>query len=137
MTERRRDDIVTDRTPDAGWSDVHTPLEEVRSALRRFNSERDWARYHSPRNLAMALSVEAGELLELYLWSADDGPQPPVASREAKVADEAADVLICLLNLCEAAGVDLSAAVHDKLARNARKYPVDRARGRLEKSTEL
>ena len=85
----------------------------------------------------MALSVVAGELLELYLWAADDGPQPPVASREAKVADEVADVAICLLNLCDQAGVDLAAAVAAKLARNELKYPVNKARGRLEKSDEL
>ena len=71
---------------------------ELRTRLRAFNAARDWGQYHSPRNLAMALSVEAGELLELYLWSADDGPQPPVAERLPKVADEAADVFICLLN---------------------------------------
>ena len=137
MTERKHADIVTERGHSPDWSDDHTTLGSLRSALRRFNAERDWSRYHSPRNLAMALSVEAGELLELYLWSADDGPQPPVVSRRSKVADEAADVLICLLNLCEAAGVDLSAAVADKLTRNAQKYPVELARGRLEKSTEL
>jgi NTP pyrophosphatase (non-canonical NTP hydrolase) len=105
--------------------------------VRAFNDARDWGRYHSPRNLAMALSVEAGELLELYLWSADGGPQPPVESRAPKVADEAADVLICLLNFCDRAGVDLESAFEQKLARNAEKYPVERARGRLEKSTEL
>ncbi|HCH64240.1 MAG TPA: NTP pyrophosphohydrolase [Deltaproteobacteria bacterium] len=110
---------------------------ELRTRLRAFNAARDWGQYHSPRNLAMALSVEAGELLELYLWSADDGPQPPVAERLPKVADEAADVFICLLNFCDAAGVDLTSATLDKLRRNAEKYPVDRARGRLEKSTEL
>ena len=137
MTERTHADILTERAELSGWSDDRTELGTLRRALRNFNAERDWGRYHSPRNLAMALSVEAGELLELYLWSSDEGPQPPVASRETKVADEAADVLICLLNLCEAAGVDLSAAVADKLARNALKYPVDLARGRLEKSTEL
>lgn len=120
-----------------GWSDQGTTLGEVRTRLRAFNSERDWARYHSPRNLAMAVSVEAGELLALYLWSADDGPQPPVAARAPRVAEEAADVFISLLNLCDAAGVDLAAAVEAKIARNAEKYPVERARGRLEKSDEL
>ncbi len=118
-------------------SDVNLTLRDLQARVRAFNDERDWGRYHSPRNLAMALSVEAGELLELYLWSSDDGPQPPVASREPKVADEAADVLICLLNLCDRAGVDLTAATLAKLARNAEKYPVEQARGRLEKSTEL
>lgn len=119
------------------WSDEQTRLAELRAALRDFNAARDWGRYHSPRNLAMALTVEAGELLELYLWSRDDGPQPPVASRDPKVAEEAADVLITLLNLCEAAGVDLSAAVEAKMKKNAEKYPVTQSQGRLEKWTEL
>jgi len=117
--------------------DQDTTIAELSALLRAFNHERDWGRYHSPRNLAMALSVEAGELLELYLWAADDGPQPPVASRTPKVADEAADVLICLLNFCDQAGIDLAAAVASKVARNHEKYPVEQARGRLEKSTEL
>lgn len=112
-------------------------LAALTRQVRAFNEARDWGRYHSPRNLAMALSVEAGELLELFLWASDDGPQPPVASRLPRVADEAADVLICLLNFCDRAGVDLEAAFTEKLARNAAKYPVERARGRLEKSTEL
>lgn len=112
-------------------------LEGLQERVRAFNEARDWGRYHSPRNLAMALVVEAGELLELYLWSSDQGPQPPVESRRPKVADEAADVMICLLNLCDRAGVDLEQAVLAKLERNAEKYPVQTSRGRLEKSTEL
>jgi NTP pyrophosphatase (non-canonical NTP hydrolase) len=122
---------------------VALPTDETTSvaALQRrvldFCEERDWVRYHSPRNLAMALSVEVGELLELYLWSADDGPQPPVASRRPKVEAELADVAICLLNLSARAGVDLSAAVAAKLAVNAEKYPVELAHGRMLKSTEL
>ena len=118
-------------------SDDDTPLSALRSRLRAFNLEREWGRYHSPRNLAMAVSVEANELLALYLWSSDTGPQPPVASRSGQVEEEAADVLISLLNLCEAAGVDLVAATERKIAKNAEKDPVERARGRLEKSSEL
>lgn len=119
------------------WSDDTTRLGEVRDALRAFNRDRDWGRYHTPRNTAMALSVEAAELLQLYLWSADDGPQPPVASRVPQVADECADVLVSLLNFCEAAGIDLLAATEAKMARNALKYPAEAARGRLEKWSEL
>lgn len=117
--------------------DETTPMGEVRAALRAFNAARDWSRYHNPRNLAMALTVESAELLELYLWSADDGPQPPVPAREPRVAEEAADVLITLLNFCEAAGIDLTRAVEVKLLRNAEKYPADASRGRLEKWSEL
>ena len=117
-------------------TDVVTTIAELRSRLRSFNAERDWGQYHSQRNLAMALSVEAGELLELYLWSADDGPQPPVDSRKPRVAEEIADVAICLLNLCEYAGVDLAAAMEAKIAANAARYPVEQVKGRLEKHDE-
>ncbi len=117
--------------------DATTTVAEISARLRAFNEARDWGRYHSPRNLAMALSVEAAELLQLYLWSSDDGPQPPVAERQPMVAQEAADVAICLLNFCDRAGIDLAAAVEAKLARNEEKYPVEQARGRLERSDEL
>ena len=112
-------------------------LSDLSEQLRAFNEARDWGRYHSPRNLAMALSVEAAELLELYLWSSDDGPQPPVPERTPRVAQEAADVLICLLNFCDQAGIDLQQAFDEKLRLNAAKYPTEQARGRLEKSSEL
>lgn len=111
-------------------------LPELTARVRAFAEERDWQRYHSPRNLAMALSVEAGELLELYLWCADDGPQPMVESRREKVADEAADVLMCLLNLCDRAGIDLAEALDRKLAAAAAKYPVERVRGKALKYDE-
>ncbi len=118
-------------------ADRHISLAKLQEKLRRFNSERNWAQYHSPRNLAMALNVEAAELLALYLWSSDDGPQPPVSSRAEKVKEEAADVMICLLNFCDQAGIDLLKAVNSKIDRNAQKYPVEKAKGRLEKSDEL
>jgi len=112
-------------------------LAELQSRVARFNRDRDWAQFHNPRNLAMAVSVEASELLELFLWSVDDGPQPPVASRSTQVELEMADVLICLLSLADRMDVDLKAAVHKKLEINAAKYPVEKAKGRMEKSDEL
>ena len=130
-------ELVSTTQDDQGWTDAHTPLAAVSKALAAFNDARDWGRFHSPRNLAMALNVEAAELLALYLWSADGGPQPPVASRAPRVAAEAADVMICLLNLCAAAQIDLLAAVEDKLRQNASKYPVERALGQLLKYDEL
>ena len=119
------------------FSNQATTIAELSAFVRTFMDERDWGQFHSPRNLAMSVSVEANELLELYLWSKDDGPQPPVASREGQVAEEAADVLICLLNLCDRTGIDIAAAVEAKMAKNAERYPVARARGRLEKADEL
>ena len=117
--------------------DEQTTVAALSALVRRFNDERDWAQYHSPRNLAMALSVEAAELLELYLWCKDEGPQPAVATRVPKVEEEVADVAICLLAFCDRAGIDLAAAVERKVAANALRYPVDEARGRLEKADEL
>jgi len=117
-------------------NDTHTTFAEVRDRIRAFNAERDWGQYHSPRNLAMALSVEAAELLELYLWASDGGPQPPVASRIPRVAEEAADVALCLINFCDHAGVDLAAAIEAKMAANAKKYPAEQVRGKLQKHSE-
>jgi NTP pyrophosphatase (non-canonical NTP hydrolase) len=111
-------------------------LKQLQARVRAFADERDWAQFHSPRNLAMALSVEAAELQELYLWSSDEGPQPLNPDRAPKVAEEAADVLMCLLNFAERAGVDLAAALDAKLIDAARKYPVETAKGRALKYHE-
>ena len=112
-------------------------LLQIQNKIREFNHERDWAQYHSPRNTAMALSVEAGELLELFLWSSDDGPQPPVEGRRSKVEEEAADVLICLLNFCDQMNIDLLEVTERKIERNRLKYPIEKSLGRLEKHNEL
>ena len=112
-------------------------LLQIQNKIREFNRERDWSQYHSPRNIAMALSVEVGELLELFLWSSDDGPQPPVEGRREKVEEEAADVLICLLNFCDQMDIDILEVTEQKIAKNHGKYPVDKSSGRLEKHNEL
>jgi dCTP diphosphatase len=114
-----------------------TTLADLQARVRAFSDARDWGQFHSPRNLAMAVSVEASELLELYLWCADEGPQPHNPDREPRVADEAADVLICLLNLADRTGIDLASAVIDKLSRAEDKYPVDKSKGLALKYDEL
>lgn len=111
-------------------------LATLTAHARAFVQERDWEQFHSPRNLAMALQVEAGELLELYLWCRDEGPQPLSQHRADQVASEAADVLLCLLNFCDQAGVDLARAFYDKLEVARQKYPVERARGSARKYDE-
>ena len=118
------------------WSDVKTNVAEIQRELQRFNTEREWSQYHSPRNLAMAVSVESGELLERFLWFIDGGNQALEKERQA-IEEEAADVLICLLNFCAISRIDLSAAVAKKIQKNAKNYPVDMARGRMDKHTKL
>ena len=85
----------------------------------------------------MALNVEAAELLELFLWSSDEGPQPPVSGRQRKVEDEVADVLICLLNFCDQMKIDPLEVTTRKIEENKLKYPVEKSLGRLEKHHEL
>ena len=117
-------------------NDQHITIGQLKKQLHDFNHRRDWGKYHSPRNLAMALSVEANELLALYLWCSDQGPQPAVVARHSQVEQEVADVLICLLNFCQRTGIDLSSVVQKKIRQNELKYPADKVRGRLEKYDE-
>ncbi len=115
-----------------GYSDAHTTLAVVAARLGRFNRERDWEQFHTPKDLAMALSVEAGELLEPFLWKREG----EALDRDA-VSEELADVLICAVNLAARLGIDLAAAVDRKIARNGERYPVALAKGRADKHDVL
>jgi len=112
-------------------------LHELRDALRAFAAERDWDQFHSPRNLATALAVEAAELLEPFQWMGEsEGRELPTATRAA-VEEEMADVLLYLVRLADRLDVDLAQAARTKMARNAEKYPVERSRGSSRKYDEL
>jgi dCTP diphosphatase len=113
-------------------SDETTTVSELRQAMARFVADREWEQFHSPKNLAMALSVEAAELMEHFLWIDNDTSRQQMCepARVAPVADEIADVFGVCLALCNALGLDLSGIFLDKMARNVQKYPVDKARGR-------
>jgi len=112
-------------------------LTALRDALRRFAAERDWEQFHTPKNLAMALSVEASELLELFQWLTTEQSQALDADARGRVREEMADVLLYLIRLADRLDVDLVSAAHDKMKLNARKYPADKARGSSRKYTEL
>jgi NTP pyrophosphatase (non-canonical NTP hydrolase) len=119
--------------------DATTTLGELRGRVLAFARERDWEQFHSPKNLSMALAAEAGELMEHFLWadskaSADAARAP---RKRVEIADEIADVVIYALEFANVCGLDLAAAIEDKLAKNAQKYPVEKARGRSDKYTEL
>jgi NTP pyrophosphatase (non-canonical NTP hydrolase) len=118
------------------------PLVDVsglQAAIALFARERDWDQFHSPKNLAMALTGEVGELVELFQWLSEDAShrvahEPATARR---VRDEIADVLVYLARLAAVLEVDLDEAVRSKLAANALKYPADRARGNAKKHSDL
>ena len=114
-----------------------TELETLRDEVRAFAVARDWDQFHSPKNLAMALSAEAGELLEVFQWLTEEQSRAPAPETRQAAAEEIADVLIYLLQLAHKLGIDPVAAAREKLVANARKYPLDKARGLAKKYTEL
>lgn len=100
-------------------------LAHIIEKLRQFSDERDWEQFHTLKNLSMALSVEASELVELFQWSKPDEAYAEMdASRQQAVNDEVADVFLYLLRFCDKAGIDLYAAANSKMIKNAAKYPV-------------
>lgn len=98
-------------------------MTDLRNALRVFCAERDWHKFHTPKNLVMALSVEAAELVEHFQWDTPEESLNPSESKRAAVADEVADVLIYLVELADVLGIDPVAAARAKMLKNAVKYP--------------
>jgi len=108
---------------------MNTDLHSLRDRLRAFALARDWGQFHSPKNLACALSVEAAELLEHFQWMTEEQSRSPDQAQRAEIAHEAADVLLYLIQLADQLGIDLADAADRKMALNAAKYPVETARG--------
>lgn len=113
-----------------------SPLTTLAARLREFAAERDWEQFHSPKNLAMALAAEAGELVAEFQWMTEAHSQSPDATQIAKIRAESADVLIYLVRLADKLGIDLIAAANEKMDENARRYPADTVRGSAKKYTE-
>ena len=112
---------------------MDTALESLRDELRRFAADRDWSQFHSPKNLASALTVEAAELLEHFQWLTEEQSGNLAPDARGAVAQELADVFLYLVQLADKLDVDLIEAARDKLALNARKYSVERSRGHSRK----
>ncbi len=114
-----------------------TIFTDLTEALRAFAAERDWEQFHTPKNLAAALAVEAGEVLEHFQWLTPEQSVALPEAERARVALELADVLLYLLRLADRSGIDLERAAWRKISLNAEKYPADKARGSARKYTEL
>ena len=110
-------------------------LIELRQKIDAFVNERDWAQFHSPKNLAMAMIVEAAELVEHFQWDTIEESYQLGQEKRQEVAHELADTFVYLLRLAEVTGIDLIQAANDKIALNAIKYPVDKAKGSNAKYT--
>ena len=110
-------------------------IKEIQSRLQTFAEERDWDQFHSPKNLAMALTGEAGELLEIFQWLTEDQSLDLKKEGVNKVAveEEIADIFLYLLRLADKLEIDLQAAIDKKLIKNAEKYPIELAKGNATK----
>jgi dCTP diphosphatase len=120
-------------------NDSTTTIAELKKRVLTFVRERDWEQFHSPKNLSMALAAETGELMEHFLWATPEQSNAIVRepAKRAGIAEELADVVIYALEFANITGLDLAAAIEAKMAANAKKYPVEKARGRSEKYTDL
>ena len=104
-------------------------MEEVFSRVRKFREDREWDQFHTPENLAKSISIEAGELLEHFQWNSDYDKQ--------EVSEELADVMVYCIHMADAMGVDLKEIILNKMIKNEKKYPIDKAKGNSKKYTEL
>ena len=112
-------------------------FDALRAQILAFRDERDWDQFHQPKELAMALSIEASELLEHFLWKSTKEVEERIATRREDIADELADVAVYLIELADKVGVDLPTAIQRKMAKNAIKYPVEKAKGSNKKYSEF
>lgn len=110
-------------------------LEKIQQRLRQFANDRDWDQFHSPKNLAMALSVEVAELLEHFQWLTETESKELNGKELESVADEVADVQIYLLRLADKLGIDIEIAVEQKITKNEVRYPIDKVFGQAKKYT--
>ncbi len=106
-------------------------INEIIDALIKFRNERDWEQFHNPKDLALAINVEAGELLELFLWKNADDANPE------KVKEELADIFAFAFLLADKYGFDVETIIKEKIKVNAEKYPIDKAKGTAKKYNEL
>ena len=116
-------------------SNEHRKLQEMQKMVAEFVSEREWNDFHTPKNLSINISVEAAELMELFLWCTTEGSFDILAARRACVEEEFADVLIGLLAFANTAHIDIFKAFAHKLEKTKRKYPVELVRGKADKYT--
>ncbi|MCK9418148.1 MAG: nucleotide pyrophosphohydrolase [Nitrospirae bacterium] len=112
-------------------------LEAIQKKIISFRNERDWSQFHDPKNLAEALSIEAGELLENFLWKTTEQSRKLSAEELKNVKEELADIFIFLTYLSEEYKIDLLAEVEKKIAKNEAKYPVEKSKGSSKKYSSL
>tara|TARA_B100000809_G_C14956968_1_gene465963 strand:+ start:450 stop:824 length:375 start_codon:yes stop_codon:yes gene_type:complete len=119
--------------------DSEITIQNLKAAIKAFAVERDWEQFHTPKNLSMAIAAEAAELMEPFLWKNgnDSFDLLKDATKHQQIAEELADILIFSLEFANIAKMDVATIIKEKMKINARKYPVEKAKGRADKYTEL
>jgi len=120
--------------------DDKTTILELKKALQKFKEERNWEQFHDPKNLAEAISIEAGELQEKFLWRSIGDISRKIENEpdyKKEVEEEFADVVIFCLNFANATGIDISRVVEEKIGKNNKKYPSEKAKGKHTKYNKL
>ncbi len=112
-------------------------IEEITARICAFRDARDWAQYHNPKDLAVAIAAEAGELMQPFVWKTPEQVADVAAAKHDYLAGEVADVAILLFELADSLGIPLEQAMLAKIERNEQRYPVDKARGSNAKYNEL
>ena len=129
--------VIRSEREDPVMNDKKTTIEDLKKIYKQFVDEREWNQFHTPKNLAMDVSVEASELMELFLWCNNDQSFKVAENKKQDVQDEAADVLMALLCFCNATGIDLAQAVQQKMEQNRKKYPIEKCKGVSTKYLDL
>ena len=118
------------------WIEMEDSLNNLKARIDNFARERDWAQFHSPKNLAMAMIVEAAELVEIFQWDTQPESQQLSIDKQEAVAHELADTFVYLLRIAQVLNIDLIEVTHKKIDLNALKYPVEKAKGNNTKYTK-
>ena len=119
--------------------DHNTTLNEIKDRVLKFAQERDWEQFHSPKNLSMAISAESAELMEHFLWQSSVASHTDLEDLKlrGKVEEELADIFIFAIEFANVTGIDIAKIIESKMSLNAKKYPIEKSKGRSDKYTEL
>jgi dCTP diphosphatase len=118
-------------------TDSTTTIQELKEQLAQFVGERDWGQFHNPKNMSMVIAIEASELMEKFRWLDGQESYQEVEKSRREIENELADVVVTALMFANCANIDVSQAIAHKMAENIRKYPVEKAKGRSDKYTNL
>lgn len=118
-------------------NDQKTTIQDLKKIAQKIRDDRDWQQFHSPKNLSMYIAIEAAELMEKFVWMSSEASFHEIDKNRQEIEDEMADVLICLVHFCNAANIDMTSSFTKKLQEVAKKYPVEKAKGKSDKYNKL